>query len=303
MIKKTMLIPIVFIIIGFLGCNTGSDKSTTDEFSIPDSLKDKPLEIAEGKLGEIVKNISSPVEIAMLLKEAGATYSQSYLSDLKDIESYDNAFKCALNLGVVGTDLGYMNIYEKTMATVNYLSAIKTLSNKLSLEQFFDFAAMKRMAENKSNLDSMAFISVQNFNNMDSYLREHKRSNVSAMIVTGLWVESMYIAIQVNKDKPNKKIVERIGEQKIIVGQLLLILKNFKSDNNIALLTKDIEAINNLFNNVKITIEYGEPESVEKDGMLTIVQHEISHIEMSKDQFNQITKLIVDLRNKITKKQ
>jgi hypothetical protein len=41
------------------------------------------------------------------------------------------------------------------------------------------------------NLDSLIFISVHSFNQMDDYLRTNKRGNLSALIITGTWIEGL----------------------------------------------------------------------------------------------------------------
>ena len=53
----------------------------------------------------------------------------------------------------------------------------------------------------------------------------------------------------------------------------------------------------NEFNDVKITYEMGEPQAVEKDGMLTIVQNEKSIVHITKDQLKIIISTTEKIRN------
>jgi hypothetical protein len=133
---------------------------------------------------------------------------------------------------------------------------------------------------------------------MDSYLRENERGNISALIVTGLWVEGLYIATQVVKNKKHDKLAERIGEQKLFLGDLLLILKNYEADPQYAGIAKDIEALKDSFADVKITYEKGEPQSIEKDGMLVIVQNEKSIVSMTDEQLKNIISMTEKTRAK-----
>ena len=144
------------------------------------------------------------------------------------------------------------------------------------------------------------YISVASFNNMDDYLRKHNRSNLSSLIVFGVWIEGMYIATQVLKDAPeNPEVVERIGEQKLILNDLLLILKNYKADKDFFPLIQDVEAIKKEFDGVRITYEMGEPEAIEVDRMLMIIQNETSHVEVSPEDLNKIIEIVASVRNKI----
>ena len=190
-------------------------------------------------------------------------------------------------------------MYDKTGSVMNSMSSIKTLADELKIGQFFDFNTIKRLAVNHENLDSLMYISVSSFNNMDSYLRETNRSDISSLIVVGTWIEGMYFATQVAKVAPNSKIVERIGEQKLILNDILLILKNYKSDKHFYNLVKDVERIKNSYKDVKITYTVGEPESKEINGMLVIVTNDESHVEISNEQLVNITNIIEKVRNKL----
>lgn len=293
---------LIFISLAIISCKSSnkSKDNLSEDIEIPDSIfNDKPLMISQEAMGDIIENISSPVEMAALLKETGEPFSKKYISDVKNIDNLNTNFKRALNLGILGSDLGYLNMYDKTGSVMNSMSAIKSLADELRIGQFFDFETIKRLAVNHENLDSLMYISVSSFNNMDSYLRETNRSDISSLIVVGTWVEGMYFATQVAKKAPNKKIVERIGEQKLILNDILLILKNYQSDKHFYSLVKDFEIIKEKYDKVKITYTVGEPESKEINGMLVIVSNDESHVEISNEQLKDISNIIEKVRNKL----
>jgi hypothetical protein len=219
MFRKLFYLIIICLVIASCNRTNNSDDNIGEDIEIPDSIfDDKPLMISEEAMGDIIENISSPVEMAALLKETGVPFSKKYLCDVKRIDKLNTNFKRALNLGILGSDLGYLNMYDKTGSVMNSMSSIKTLSDELKIGQFFDFTTIKRLAVNHENLDSLMYISVSSFNNMDSYLRETNRSDISSLIVVGMWIEGMYFSTQVAKVVPNSKIIERIGEQKLILN-------------------------------------------------------------------------------------
>ncbi|MGE4288151.1 MAG: hypothetical protein AB7E36_05640 [Salinivirgaceae bacterium] len=282
-------------------CSGNSNKKISDDIEIPEEIfgDDKPLLISQEAMEDIIDNISSPVEMAALLKSTGVPFSQKLLASTDRIDKLNTNFKQALNLGVYGCDLGYLNMYEKTGSVINNMTAIKSLANELRIGQFFDFNTIKRLATNNENLDSLMYISVSSFNNMDEYLRQSNRGNISSLIVTGMWVEGMYLATQVAKGAPEKEIVERIADQKLVLNDLILILKNYKSDANFADLVKEIERIKKAYDGVRITYEMGEPEAKEVDGMLIIVQNDKQHIDISDETLANIIAVIEDVRNNI----
>ena len=302
MLKKLLYTTAILSgIVLFSACsgNSGKKQSGSDEFSIADSalVNDAPLELSEEIIGDVIQNISSPVEMAALIKQSGVDFSQKILNKPEKIKDYNTSFKRALNLGVLSADLGYINTFDKNTIVVSYLLGIKELSESIKVGQFFDFNSLKELATNSNNLDSLMEISVSSFNKMDSYLREQKRSNVSTLIVTGAWIEGLYIAGNVIQQTKDSELINRIGEQKDIIDILLIILNNYSKDPNFAEMVSRMEQIKQAYAGVKITTEFGEPKRIEKNGTLIIVQDEISHVEISQEQIDAIVKEISSLRD------
>jgi len=296
------LIYILLPLLIFAACQSDKQKDTNfaDEFNVPDSvINDGILEISQDAMDEIVQNISSPVEIAALIKSVGVPYSKNYLASTDHIDNYNTSFEKALGLGIYGADLGYQNMYNKTGSVIDYIQAIKTLADGIRVGQFFDFSTLKRLVTNNQNLDSLMTISVQNFNQMDRYLNENNRSNLSSLIVAGVWIESMYLLCEVKKESPNTDLSEKIGEQKLILSNLMLVLKHYENDAKFKDLIDDFTEIQVLFNDVTITNVMGEPEMVEEDGMLVIKQNDEQTIEISNETLFKIIDKTVEVRNKI----
>lgn len=296
-IKKITLGLALIATINFMtSCNIGNSTSSND-FDIPDSLSDAPLQLSQDVVNDMIQNISSPVEMANQIKKSGAPFSQQILNSSDKTKDYNTSFKRALNLGVYSADLGYINTFNKNTVVVSYLVAVKDLADGINVGQFLDFNTLKRLATNSTNLDSLKQLSVSSFNTMDKYLREQKRSNVSTAIVAGAWVEGIYITSCVIEQTNDAELINRLGEQKDIVNILMIILNNYsKADNNFKALVEKIEAIKKVYENVRITTEFGEPVTKEVDGMLVIEQNEISHVEITPEQVKEIISKIKDAR-------
>jgi hypothetical protein len=304
MLKKVIFISLIVGGTAFLsGCadsSSGNSNSSSDELISADSLSsDAPLKLSEEVISDVIQNISSPVEMASLIKSTGVSFSQKILNDPDNLDEYNTSFKRALNLGVFAADLGYINTFDKNSIVVSYLLAVKNLADGIKVGQFFDFAALKRLASNSNNLDSLMEISVSSFNKMDAYLRAQNRSNVSSLIVTGTWIEGMYITGSVIEQTQNEELINRLGEQKDIVNILLIILENYKNDPNFTELSSHLQGLKDLYSKIKITTEFSEPKKMEVDGSLIIVQDEISHVEITPEQVTAIIDQIKKIRNYI----
>lgn len=297
MIKNIIALLGVSIIL--FACNSGANRNTGSDFEVPDEVVNEGLEISEEVMQDIVQNVSSPVEMAALVKGLNAGYSVNYLAPTNNVDALTTSFQQSLQLGVFAADLGYLNMYNKTNAVLDYITAIKTLADAIRVGQFFDFSTLKRLAQSTQNLDSLMYISVHSFNQMDKYLRTDKRSDLSTLIITGVWIEGLYLATQVAKTTPHPDLAERIGEQKIIMADLMLILDNFKKDKQFASLIEDLNSLKAEFNDVTITIQKGEPEAIEEDGMLIIIQNDISIVNISDERLNSIIAKTEEIRNKL----
>lgn len=296
--KKNCIFFLIVLLV-FTACNNGQD-TEEDEFSVPDSvLNEAPKDFAQESLNQVIENIASPVEMATIIKNAKAEFQKKSLCNTDYIDLYETGLEQSLALGAFGADLGYINIYGKTTLVLNYIMGLKELADQIKVGQFFDFSTLKRLALHSNNIDSLTYISVHSFNEIDTYLRENDRGNYSALMIAGSWLEGLYLATQIIKEKPNNEIAEKIGEQKIILNDLMLILQNYNNNAYFNNVIKSFNKIKKELDKVEITYEKGEPKSVEKDGMLIIVQNETSIINMSDKQLKNIIKTTEDIRNEL----
>jgi hypothetical protein len=227
-------------------------------------------------------------------------FSQNYIAESIDPNKQGTSFDKALKLGILGADLGYLNMYEKTGSSLDVLTSIRKIAEDIKVGQFFDFESIKRLSKNKSNLDSLLFISIDSYNKIDTYLRSNDRGQLSALMIVGVWLEGQYLATQVVSQYPNKMLSDRIGEQKIILNDLLLLISPYcKRDPEFISLCKDMQDIKDKYRDVRITYTQGDPVSVEKDGGLTIKQTETSVVNMSKEQLKSVIDITKNIRDKL----
>lgn len=252
-------------------------------------------------ISDILQQIPSPLEISILLKESGAKYDKKFLNSPDNISKYNSNFSKSLNLGIYGTDLGYTNIYEENQDGLFYLNSIKELADGLSIGQFFDFGTIKKLATNSSNLDSLLLITTQNFNSINTYLQEQKRSNLSILLLTGGWLEAVHITTEVYKKNPkNEALREKIGEQKIILGNIRLLLEFYKdTDPNFNDLYNSIVELDNEYQNIEIIYTYAEPTVKEVDGMLMIEDNSTQEIRITDENIAAISTKADEIRAKI----
>jgi hypothetical protein len=298
--RSKIFVLILFISFSF-SCRNSSTKGNEFVFPEADSI---PLSEAEKlspeAIADIAKNISSPVEIANLLQMLDVPFSQAYMASSIDANKESTNFNKAMKLGILGADLGYLNMYEKTGSSLEVLTSIRKLAEDIKVGQFFDFESIKRLSQNKSNLDSLLFISIDSYEKIDSYLRSNDRGHLSALMIIGVWIEGQYLATQVINKYPDKMLSDRIGEQKIILNDLLLLMAPYcNNSSEFKSLCNDLYSLKDKYREVRITYTQGDPVASEKDGGLVITQTETSVVEMSEEQLKGIIQLTSDIRNRL----
>ena len=292
--NKYSVLLLLFIFLAGCG-NSPKKEDLTVQYDEEDLSE---LIVSDEAMNEVIQNIASPIEVASLLNDLDVPFSVSYLSDPDKMSNHATSFEMAYNLGALSSDLGYLNMYSKTGSSINYLSTINKLADALEVGQFFDFVLMKRLATSDNTLDSLMFVSMSSFNRMDNFLHQTDRSNLSSLMVAGVWIEGLYLATQVVDKVDHEDIRNMIGEQKLILNDIIIIMQNYTSDDKFAALLEDYKEIKKQYDNVSITYQIGEPETIEIDGMLMVVQNESSTINMSDETLSEIIDVTEKIRNK-----
>ena len=123
--KGKVFLLILLMIICF-SCRNSSEQKTEFVFPEADSVPVSEAEkLSPEAIADISRNISSPVEIANLLQMLEVPFSQNYVASSIDANKQSTNFDKALKLGILGADLGYLNMYEKTGSSLDVLSSIR----------------------------------------------------------------------------------------------------------------------------------------------------------------------------------
>jgi hypothetical protein len=244
-------------------------------------------------------SIPSPIQIAYLIKDLDLTYDGSILNDDKIATKYSTEHKQALNLGIYGTDLGYLTLYEQKSLSMNYLNSIEKLSSQLGLDAAFDSSFITRFESNNGNEDSMIFLMSDAFRKADNFLKNANRKSTSALILTGGWIESMFLACELNKKKDSDGIKTRIAEQKQTLSSIIDLLVEYNKGGSNDELIAQLEDLQVSFDKIAMTYEYEAPET-DKDKKITTFNHKLK-VEFSKEVLTEITTKLGAIRGSIIK--
>jgi hypothetical protein len=231
-------------------CGTSKkDENSSDEFKqAEESLKDQ--------IKDVVYNIPSPTEIPYLLEATGAEFNPSLINDRKKVDSYAaRNDKAALNLGIYAADIGYLTSYDKTQEAIDYLNATKTLADNLGVIGSFDADILKKFEANIANKDSLAGLLNETVQKTDRYLKDDNRNKLASLMVTGSFVEGLYISTGLIKSYPKNilpddarnlvltPIMRVVLQQEKSVSELLSMLSTVEQTEPITTLVADLTAL------------------------------------------------------------
>jgi hypothetical protein len=296
--KKVIYSLLTFTFIAITACDNNNDISKVASDTTK-KVKSGKEAIDKKTIKEFVDRIPSPMIISSIIKDSGIDYDQTLLNSVDNESKYVIEFKQALNLGVFSTDLGYANIYEKSQDAINLLVGVKDMADNLKIGQYFEFEKIKQLSKSKDKLDELLQLTEENLININNKLYEQDRSDLTVLIITGGWVEVMYLATQVVQKKPVKDLEQMIADQKIVLDQIVQLLDYYASQSKMRDLHDELVDLQKSFEKIKFTKSEGETKQEEKEGTVSVQQGGSEQAEMSKETLNEITTKIAAIRNKI----
>jgi len=286
------------IAVFFISCGGGDNDDTI--VGPDDDNEISRVEIDPEQINSLIESFPSPIEMAATIEDMQVPYSKKNLVPTETAADFDSNFEKALGLGMLSADLGYLNVYERKNAIVEYLTSIKRLADALDVDQFFEFQTLKRLATNSTNLDSLMFLSVTSYHDMDEHLRNTRRSDLSALMITGVWLEGQYLACKVNEFKGDVRTEEIIVGQKDILKELLVVLEFFDDKSRFKTMNQDFNALTTLYDNIEIEFIEGESTiTYDQDSIPCIQPGDRTIIHYTQEDLKKISNKIINIRNNL----
>lgn len=299
--KKTTLASFL-ILLGLFGISCSSEGKKSDKVEVDvnslsqDSTAIKGIKAAK----QIFYSLPSPLETAMILKRAGAKYNEEILNSVDNTSRYNTNKSMALNLGIYSTDLSYASLFDQTQASIKFMTASKKMAEGLGILNAIDNTVIQRLEANVNNRDVILDIISETLLNTNSNLEENDRVAIGSIILVGGWVEGLYIATTLaeNSKSTDNELVSRIIDQKLILNTVLNLLNQNKDNPDIKSVLDDINAINLIYEQVKISVSGVEAVPDKKSGVTTLKSKNISSV--SPEVFAKLKAKVLEIRNKYT---
>ena len=193
-------------------------------------IAEEGLDITEAD--NMIRQLPSPIEMAILVKHSGGEYNASLLNPIQNIDRYATVGKKTMNMGTYSADVGYTSLYKQTQETVFYLNNIRKLSDAIGLSDAFDKSMFERVESNIEHRDSLLMILSKAYDTSNEYLKVNDRLNTSLLMLAGGWIETMYLAANLGETggRPNQDIALRAAQQDLVLKKIITGMRTIKTD-------------------------------------------------------------------------
>ncbi|MGE0566652.1 MAG: hypothetical protein AB7O73_01775 [Bacteroidia bacterium] len=292
MSKQSMILAVA-VGMFFVSCgNDNTDAADKDELvEVADTIKTAVVNVG----GELF-SIPSPFQTALLIQKTGISYDKQILHTSSKVNTYNSDFLRAINLGIYGADLGYVSLYSQSQDALSYLASLKQLADKLGVSSAFDAATMQRIEANITNQDSMLVLVGIAYRSSDAFLKNSNRTDVSSLILTGGWLESMHFTISAYNMKQANELKWRIAEQKQALTSLIKILSGYESA-EIAGLVAELKDLATVYEGISFKYNFVEP-TVDEEKKITYI-NSTNEVNVTDEQLKQITEKVAAIRGKL----
>lgn len=278
-----------FIIIALIlsSCNNNTQKvSETAEGTLQSLTEKNDNSIQQNE----VHSLPAPMQIANAIKTTNAAYSESFLLPLNNDDAATSDYTKTLVLGMCAVDLGYATVYEQKQTSINYFSSSVKTADELKIMGPIDPGIIKRYKENINNQDSLTSYTLSTFKKIHANLLSNNRTEDAYLILTGSFIEGLYLSGKIYEKGKDKNLVNVIGQQKIFLESLTKLLPQYNDKKEIADLIIQLNDLKSIFDHVEITYKSSSNEPNSK---------EMLPVDISDETLNQIIYKITTIRNSL----
>lgn len=247
-------------IIALVSCQNGSTTSNVQQ-QAKDSMN---MGEVSKSVKEVVYPLPTPFELTKMLNDIGAKYNASILNPADKADKYFKEKTKAINLGVYGADLAYAATYEQKQDVEIYSKALKSLIDQLGVNINYSEMLTDKFKEKVNNKDTLIKVVTNTFFDTYKYLSEKSNPDYALMMVSGMWVELMYIATHISEDTYHYTgLVNIIAGQKDSYTKLMNLIESRNADTDVKALEEKLKVLKPVYDKVESGLQ-------EKDYLLIL---------------------------------
>jgi hypothetical protein len=300
-ISTSVLTFAIFLTLVIASCRSGGKEVKTEKDTLRVEGGNAAVYEDIKQAEKIFYTLPSPLESAMLIKSAGALFDDNLLNPVGNVKNYNTNRSQALNLGIYTCDLSFASLYDQTQLIIDYMNAAKTMADGLGILDAIEEEDINKLEENIHNTDVIMDIVSQTYMNSNSYLEDNNQPAVAALVLTGGWLEGLYISTQLvdMKDFNGNKLVGRIIDQKLSVDILIDLLDSSKGHPAVDELIGQVQKVKKVFDKITLKTSPVRPEYDQNTNM-TVLKSEV-RADLTPEVFRELSATVAEIRSSLIK--
>lgn len=272
----------------------GGEESEVNEIHAEDTTT-----VVETNELEVEYAVPTPNELFEIVKLQGGEEKVGLLNPLENRENYVETKEKALGFGVYSADLAYMSCFGVGTEFLKYMKVIEEMGDELGISGAFDEDLMDRIESNEGDTDSLFAISNETYYDSYLYLEENGKGVELSLIMGAGYIESLYIVCNlVDTYKEGDPIVEKIGDQKLVLENLMEFISTYQDDSGVQELTNDLVSLQEVF---ELSMDFEESGTNVDNNEGKLVLSGGGKFKMNEKALADITAKVSELRDNIIK--
>jgi hypothetical protein len=238
-----VILPMLMISFTFL--TSCRDKSAAKQQK---KAEQEQVKTIESQIEANVYPLPTSASVIKMLTELEVGYIIGISNPVANTKKYFSSTTRAINLGVYGSDLSYATLYNIQQEVINYMDAIRSLSNELNMSKIYNEELYEKIKQNYDNKDELVKILTGSFNDTYSYLSENDQQPLALLVVGGAWVEGMYLTTHVSEAAYQVAGISRVLlEQKKSFELFLEITQPYATDPSVSDFVKLLDPVKKVY--------------------------------------------------------
>jgi hypothetical protein len=211
-------------------------------------IEQEQKDTIENQIEKNVYPLPTSAEVIKMLTQLEVGYIIGISNPVANSKKYFSSSTRAINLGVYGADLSYATLYNIQQEVINYLSAIRSLSNELNMSKIYNEDLYEKIKKNFDNREELVKILTSAFNDTYGYLSENDQQPLALLVVGGAWVEGMYLTTHVSEAAYQVAGISKVLlEQKKSFELFLEITKPYMSEPSVGDFVKLLDPVKKVY--------------------------------------------------------
>jgi hypothetical protein len=197
-------------------------------------------------------------QVMRLIEENKIEYRPELLNDPNRVKKYNVEFSRAINLGIYGSDLSIASSFNQTQESMVFLKCVNVLAQNLGVNSAFDQRLFERIEANSTNKDSIIEIVTEAFKKVDEILKYNNRPATSAVILSGCWIEGLYVSCKMGKEVDQEDVIRTIIDQKESLKNLVIMMEAVTLEKEAQFVLDDLRKLQTAFKEAQATKKFNK---------------------------------------------